>query len=196
LTGYDINASSDYPDSQKNKTKISYKGRVFLVTNKHVLNPNPKLRNEASEIIKHTDNSITSQEAEFPAVIGNNKSYREHASQDVDVLAFDITGLLVEYPMIESEALPIDNLATKAQIQEKDIKIGDEILVIGYPGGWRQKNTNFPLVRSGIISTRIGEELEDDYKQPDGSIRKRVLRGFLIDGAVIPGSSGSPAHCY
>jgi hypothetical protein len=79
--------------------------------------------------------------------------------------------LLVEYPMIESQALPIDNLAAKAQIQEKDIKIGDEILVIGYPAGWRHKNTNFPLVRSGIISTRIGEELEDDYKQPDGSIR-------------------------
>lgn len=73
-----------------------------------------------------------------------------------------------------------------------EVKIGDEILVIGYPGGWRHKNTNFPLVRSGIISTRIGEELEDDFKQPDGSIRKRILRGFLVDGAVIPGSSGSP----
>jgi hypothetical protein len=47
-------------------------------------------------------------------------------------------------------------------------------------------------VRSGIIATRIGETFEDEYQEPDGTKRKRVIRGFLIDGATIPGSSGSP----
>jgi hypothetical protein len=42
-----------------------------------------------------------------------------------------------------------------------------------------------------MISTMIGAELEDE-KRKKGSTRKRTLRGFLVDGAIIPGSSGSP----
>jgi hypothetical protein len=34
--------------------------------------------------------------------------------------------------------------------------------------------------------------VEDEYKSLDGKRRKRILRGFLVDGAIIPGSSGSP----
>lgn len=103
-------------------------GRVFLVTNKHVLNSEPKLRDQATVIILHlniknADNTISSKDAEFPTIIGNSKSYREHPSQDVDVIAFDITHLLVEYPTIESQSVPYNMLATKDLLAEKDIKI-------------------------------------------------------------------------
>lgn len=43
-----------------------------------------------------------------------------------------------------------------------------------------------------MISTRIGEDLKDEKKEKDGTMRKRTLCGFLIDGAIITGSSGSP----
>lgn len=33
---------------------------------------------------------------------------------------------------------------------------------------------------------------QDEVKSPDGKRRKRILRGFLVDGAIIPGSGGSP----
>ena len=37
----------------------------------------------------------------------------------------------------------------------------------------------------------IGEQFEDEFL--DGkNTRRRVIRGFLIDGATIPSSSGSP----
>jgi hypothetical protein len=65
-------------------------------------------------------------------------------------------------------------------------------VVIGYPMSLRHRTNNFPLLREGIIATRIGETLEDDHIEPDGTKRRRILRGFLIDGATIPGSSGSP----
>jgi S1-C subfamily serine protease len=172
-------------------------GRVFLITNKHVLNPDPELRETAEHVILHlnvkdVNNTISSKEAEFPTQIGNSKLYREHPSRDVDVIAFDITQLLLQHPIIQSQSVPYDMLATKKLLEEKDFKIGDEILVIGYPIGLKHRTTNFPLVRSGMISTRIGEELEDEKKEKDGTKRKRTLRGFLIDGAIIPGSSGSP----
>lgn len=172
-------------------------GKVFLVTNKHVLNPDPELRNNAKKIflhlnIKNEDQSIAAQEAEFPLdFIDGSKSYKEHPSEDVDVMAFNITQLLVEYTFIEKQIATYQMLVTAQDIKDWDLDRrpnSDERL----PSGLRHRTTNFPLVRDGIIATRIGEELEDEYKQPKGKFRKRILRGFLIDGAVIPGSSGSP----
>ena len=52
--------------------------------------------------------------------------------------------------------------------------------------------TNFPIIRSDLISSMIGEELQDEVKSPDGKRRKRILRSFLVDGVIIPGSGGSP----
>jgi V8-like Glu-specific endopeptidase len=172
-------------------------GRIFLVTNKHVLNRNPKLRNKASKItlhlnVRNKDNNIVGNEALFPTVIDNEKSYREHPLPDVDVLAFDITRLLANNPNIVSKQLPLDKIATKSVIEKEEIRMGEEILVMGYPSGLKHRTTNFPLLRKGIISTRIGEELQDNFRGSDGIIRKRLLPGFFIDGAVIPGSSGSP----
>jgi hypothetical protein len=83
-------------------------------------------------------------------------------------------------------------LADSNKIKELDIAIGDQIMVICNPMGLKHRRNNLPLVRGGILATQIGESLEDEQKDLDGTHRKRVLRGFLIDGAVIPGSSGSP----
>jgi hypothetical protein len=43
-----------------------------------------------------------------------------------------------------------------------------------------------------VISTKIGTLLKDQVKDSQGNIRNRTLRAFLIDGATVPGSSGSP----
>jgi hypothetical protein len=53
--------------------------------------------------------------------------------------------------------------------------------------------TNYPLIRQGMLSTRIDEELHEDTTALSGvGVSTRTVRGFLIDGATIPGSSGSP----
>ena len=145
--------------------------KVFLVTNKHILNDDPKLRETATGVtlhlnVKDVNNIISSREVEFPTrTRSNGNSYREHPSRDVDVIAFDITPLLIENTNIEYQSVSYDMLATKKLLEERDIKIGDEVLVIGYPTGLKHKTTNFPLVRSGMISTRIGEELEDEKRK-------------------------------
>jgi hypothetical protein len=86
--------------------------------------------------------------------------------------------------------------ANQKILKELYIKMGDEIIVIGYPQsyplGLKHITSNLPLVRAGIITSHIGENLVDNHKESDGTYRKRILRGFLIDGAIIPGSSGSP----
>lgn len=173
-------------------------GRIFLATNKHVLHEKAEMRKQATRIllylnIKNADGSVTGQTAEVSLNLDDgSRRWREHPNKDVDVLVFDITPLLVQYPQIEKRWAEYTLFADPAKLEELDITIGEEVLVIGYPLGLRHAKTNLPLVRGGIVATRIGENLEDECKEEDGTIRKRLLRGFLIDGAVIPGSSGSP----
>lgn len=174
------------------------KGRIFLVTNKHVLHKEAKIRQSASKMlfhlnIKNEDGSTVGETAEMPLNLDDGtKRWREHPNRDVDVLTFDVTPLLAQHPQIEKKWVDYTLFGDKAKLAELDVTIGEEIVTIGYPLGLRQGKTNFPLLRAGIIATRIGENLEDEYQEPDGTVRKRILRGFLIDGAIIPGSSGSP----
>jgi hypothetical protein len=56
--------------------------------------------------------------------------------------------------------------------------------VLGYPLTLRQGVSNLPIVRKGVLATSPRRDLAES----DGSL----LRGFLIDGAILPASSGSP----
>ncbi len=177
---------------------INDKGtRLFLATNKHVLHEETDMREEALEIILHVnfknvDGTIKGETAKIPLNLDDgSKRWREHPDRDVDVLAFDITALKAQYSQLETKWVKYDLFGTSGRIKQYDITIGEDILVIGYPLGLRHAETNYPLVRAGIIATRIGECLEDEVKKKDGTYRKRQLRGFLIDGGAIPGSSGS-----
>jgi S1-C subfamily serine protease len=173
------------------------KAKIFLVSNKHVLNRDPRLREQANEIKLHLnfrepDGTIVGKSGILPLNLDNgSKRWREHPELDVDVIAFDVTQTLVDYPQVERKWATYSDFVDKAKLGEMDITIGEEIIVIGYPEGLKQGKTNFPIVRSGIIATQIGEPLID-YVEENGTKRQKVVRGFLIDGATIPGSSGSP----
>ncbi len=170
--------------------------RAFLITNKHVLNKDPQRRVRASRIRLHVNKKnaqggVEGETVSVSLVTGSGKPWREHPDRDVDVLAFDITSLLATRPDIEKKWATYDLFLTNERIKELQITMGEEVMTVGYPLGLRHRTTNLPLVRSGIIATKIGESLEDEVEE-NGTIRKRILRGFLIDGATIPGSSGSP----
>ncbi len=170
--------------------------RAFLITNKHVLSQDPQRRARATRIRLHVNKKnaqgvVEGETVDVPLANGPGMTWREHPDRDVDVLAFDITPLLVARPDIEREGATYDLFLNAAKIRELDITMGEEVMTVGYPLGLRHRTTNLPLVRSGIIATKIGESLEDEVEER-GTIRKRTLRGFLIDGATIPGSSGSP----
>lgn len=172
--------------------------RVFLVTNKDVLHEDPRQRERASRIRLHVNkkNADGTIQGEVVDILspgtGTDKAWRGHPDPDVDVLAFDITALLIARPDIEKKWATYDLFLNNERMRELEITMGEEVVIVGYPLGLRHRTSNLPLVRSGIIATKIGESLEDEIRETDGTIRKRILRGFLIDGATIPGSSGSP----
>jgi hypothetical protein len=57
----------------------------------------------------------------------------------------------------------------------------------------KHHTTNFLFITEEIIASCVGEPLQDKYKETKGPPGiGRILRGFLIDGAIIPSSSESP----
>jgi len=174
------------------------RGRIFLVTNKHVVHKDPAQRPATSHITCHfntteDDGSVGTVAGEIPlANPDGGKRYREHPDLETDVLAVDVTDVMNLNPKIQKKWVGYDMFADHTKRDELDITVGEEVVTIGYPLGLRQGQTNFPLLRQGLIATRIGYPIKDKVQNPDGSYRDRTLRAFLIDGATVPGSSGSP----
>lgn len=175
-------------------------GKIFLVTNKHVLNKNPSLRDGASHVFLHhnIENSqgiIEKRRSMCPLMAPDgSKIWKEHSNLDVDVLVFDVTAFINNVNVraqLKARWADFELLCSDEKLREIDITIGQDVIIIGYPLGFSHRESNLPLFRSGIIATCIGEELEDTTLE-DEVERSRILRGFLVDGGIIPGSSGSP----
>ena len=169
--------------------------KIWLVTNKHVLDADSGRRKAMNAVRLHlnieTNGVLAGQIVDYPLLGPNGAVWHEHPIEDIDVLAIDAVPLFDQTKDLANRFAPEDLFALAAMRKELDISAGEEIVTVGYPIGIRQGRTNLPLLRQGIIATRIGEELHEEVPMPGGT-RIRRSRAFLIDGATIPGSSGSP----
>ena len=112
-------------------------------------------------------------------------AWHGHPDADVDVLAIDATYLVHQVAELSFMHAVYSAFANAEVMKRSRITFGDEIVVVGYPLGLKQGLTNYPLVRQGMLATSPERNL---YNESTG----QTLRGFLIDGASVPGSSGSP----
>jgi hypothetical protein len=174
--------------------------KIFLVTNKHVLNKNIAQRQSATHIICHmnkksANGEIKGVEINFPLVYSgtSNKNWKEHPNEYIDILAIDITQLIINNPDLEKKYVDYSLFVTPEIIKSEDLTIGEDIMVLGYPSSFKQGDTNFPIVRQGIIASQLGQiYIDKTLQDTQGKIIERQIPGFLIDGGLIPGSSGSP----
>jgi len=173
-------------------------GRVFLATNKHVVHKDDQLRTSVPHVTCHfntvdTNGASGTLAGQVPlANTDGTKRYREHPDRDTDVLVVDVTDVMQLNPTIQRAWVAYDMFADHTKREELDITAGEEVIIIGYPLGLRQGATNFPLLRQGLIATKIGTPIRDKLQVRGGTYRDRTLRAFLIDGGTVPGSSGSP----
>lgn len=175
----------------------SDRSKVFLVTNKHVVNSEKARRHAATSVsvfvnVKGSDGTVRGASFPAPLLANGQKQWREHPDEYTDVFAVDITPLIQSHPEIVKKWAGYDLFATPEILKREEITTGEEIMVIGYPLGLSHADTNSPLVRQGIIATRIGEAINITIRRPDGKPAKIKIRGFMIDSGVAPGSSGSP----
>lgn len=166
---------------------------VALITNKHVLHADAATRSSIRSITVHI-NRHNGDEVEKGTVLLNLHpgAVVEHPDPAVDVLAIPCAVIFGNVPNIAHRVAPESLFATAEVRKRMDITAGEDVLVVGYPSGIRQGRTNHPLIRQGLIASRIGEELHEEAGVVDGQMTYRVSRGFLFDGATIPGTSGSP----
>ena len=177
--------------------KEKKQGKVFLVTNKHVIHPDPENRQKAQSLtlylnVREKDGSIAGKSFQVSLAEDGYKLWREHPQPTVDVLAVDITAFINSHPNLENRGADYSLFATPQILREENITEGEEVLILGYPLGLFHARTHSPLVRQGIVATRIGERIQVRLRSPSGEARRVEIPGFLIDAAIIPGSSGSP----
>jgi hypothetical protein len=172
-------------------------GKVFLITNKHVVHLDPRMRRDASFLqmfvnVREKSGEVRGTSFQFFLNEDGHPLWREHPDPDVDVLAVDVTSLINSQTNLENKGADYSFFALPEVLKREEITEGDEVLVVGYPLGLYHTRTHSPLVRQGIIATRIGERINIRLRHPSGEIRRAEIPGFLIDAAIVPGSSGSP----
>lgn len=173
------------------------KGKVFLVTNKHVVHVDPHKRSEARFLtlyvnIRDEKGDVTGTSLQAPLVEGGQKLWRQHPNPNVDVLAVDVTSLINSHPRLQNQGADYSFFATPDVLKKEQITEGDEVFVIGYPLGLFHARIHSPLVRQGIIATKIGTPIQIRFRNSAGEWKRVEIPGFLVDAAIIPGSSGSP----
>lgn len=172
-------------------------GKVFLVTNKHVIHPDPESREKAQFLtiflnVREKDGTVAGKSFQVPLNEDDLKLWREHPNPHVDVLAVDITSLINSHPNLENRGADYSLFATPQILKEENITEGEEVLILGYPLGLFHTRIHSPLVRQGIVATKIGERIQVRIPSSSGSPQRVEIPGFLIDASIIPGSSGSP----
>ena len=104
--------------------------------------------------------------------------YTRHKSEDVAAIPVDRPPD-IDWRYIGQEFLADDEFFKSAVIQP-----GDQIFCLGYPlQHVSSKETAFPILRSGIISS---------YPL----IPLNIYRTFLFDFEIYPGNSGGPVYLY
>jgi len=173
-------------------------GRLFLATNKHVVHENAEGRNRAESLklffnVRAPEGAAPGMSWDIPLILNRQRLWHEHPNPYVDVLVIDVTRLLTERSNIDLRAVDYQQLFAESNVlEEQHITIGEEVFIIGYPLGLAHSHSYFPIVRQGIIASRIGDEITADIRNPSGTVAHATIPGFMVDAAVVPGSSGSP----
>ena len=173
------------------------KGKVFLVTNKHVVGLDPEKRDEARFLTLYVNSrdekgKVTGTSLQAPLVENGHKLWRQHPDPNVDVLAVDVTSMINSHPHLQNQGADYSFFATPEVLKKEQITEGDEVLVLGYPLGLFHARIHSPLVRQGIIATKIGTPIQIRFRNSSGEWKRVEIPGFLVDAAILPGSSGSP----
>lgn len=158
--------------------------KVFLVTNRHVIEPNQVgtinfhsakdlYPNNGLNIGKRV--TVNLNQAEW------QQRWKFHSDKNIDIAILDFT--IIEHDLDQKKmhvyykALHSNTLISSDDYP--DISSIQQVVYVGYPQGLIDNHNLLPIARSGYTASPIKFDF-DGQKQ------------FLIDSAVYPGSSGSP----
>ena len=164
--------------------KFSDKEDSLIVTNKHVLKGAVRAH---GHFTRSAGRNIPDIGNHFRFVIPKlGGMWIPHPDPSVDLAAIlrsRLSGFVVpdqdpsaHFPFLDSSLIP-------NEARFEDMRLIEEVIMVGYPEGLWDEAHNLPIVRRGTTATHPAIDFD---KRP----------GFLIDCAVFPGSSGSPVLYY
>jgi S1-C subfamily serine protease len=153
-------------------------GKLYLVTNRHVVRQDDPTRGEHTfpdklTLLLHTDPQDHTQNAKYEVQLYRDKKSLWKEKPGVDLAAIELPAqemLRFKFISITQKFLPPDELVLGA---------GDEVLIVGYPFGFSDKLYNYPVARTGMVASAYPVPFEG-----------RPV--FLVDARLHPGTSGSP----
>ena len=162
---------------------FEHNGRLFLVTNKHVIYGKDYFDSASSpevdkfKILVHTNMMDVSQNEsmEIELFAQDRKMWLEHTDPRVDIVLIPLE--------LDRNRYLIHSLNSIENVELGNIKIGrfEKIFVMGYPYGWFDRNLNLPITRVGHLSS--------PFKIPFHN-----MPVMLGDVETHPGMSGGPVY--
>ena len=135
-------------------------GHIVLVTAKHVVtNKDGIKKNLAYRLRKGQDRTILVSDAYMETIAGK-WFFSESRDLGCRFIALPDSGDAITIP-------------TKLLLQQKYVRPGAPVLVLGFPLGLRSEQYSIPIVRKGIVA--LSE-----------------LGNIIVDAAIFPGNSGGP----
>jgi len=151
-------------------------GRVYLVTNKHVLRGNQQI------FLRLNPKALNKPKGYALELINKegDKLWKGHYSKKVDVAVIP-----VNFPLFQTENMQVSyfmdsqHTADGKKMEDKGLAEGDSVFALGFPVSLVGDKSNSVIVRGGTIA-----RIRDTFKNP--------LEPFIIDTTVFPGNSGGP----
>ena len=170
----------------------------FIVTNKHVLPDFNKSKNIEFSISSPDSSKNQFIKITIPIYQDNGK-YDAHVSvskdEDLSIIefsrAFERSGLNSK----KHHFIGMDFLASKNDIKVRNIGIGDMVFFQGYPSFFYDESNISPVFRTGFLATDPSQSYHFNQFLKR-YFNRNILNGFLIDGNVFGGSSGSLVCLY
>ena len=147
------------------------RGVVFLITNKHVVNPPSSPAPINLFVRMNREGSLGALELPL-----GQSGWHFHPTADVAVVSINMQVVTAN----ELSCKWFDETLTPEKASEIGVSEGDGVFVLGFPqGNIGTENRNFVIVRQGCIA-RV-----QDWLSKEG-------QNILIDAPVYPGNSGGP----
>ncbi|MBB4080808.1 hypothetical protein GGR28_003443 [Lewinella aquimaris] len=155
---------------------------VYLVSNRHVLFPNESY---PDSIVIFLSEDLGENRSEWISLTLVRDEIKRKLlltdNGDIDVSLITVDSIFKTFSA-EGRKIktvrPIIRGIMEYKAMSIEPKIGDRILVLGYPSGFYDPIAKLPVAKAGIIASSFGRNYEGDEK-------------FLIDAKLYPSSSGS-----
>lgn len=170
-----------YPDAPKAESREGFGGtgflvsvqtlegqKSFIVTNRHVVEDG------------HTAVSFNTRDGNTSVLETDERAWRYHKDNNWDVAVH----LLDHQPSYKLLCIPPDMLLEEIDLERMEMRLGDELALIGRHITLDGMQQNTPTARFGQIAQMLGEPIRDD--------RGRSAPCFLAQVHSLPGFSGAP----